>query len=517
MNKRSYNIFFHLHTISGIIISAALFVIFFTGSFSFFRDEIANWQKNEEVTPIETGITLNIDKVIDSIEKNYTLYGRDIEIGKHYNERRLDINMSASKDSLATENAKTGAFFYLDTKTFNTYNYIESYTLGEFLYRLHFFAQIPYPFGYYLSGFIAFFFLFAIITGVLIHWDKIVSNFYIFRPKTKLKTIWTDAHTALGLIGLPFQFVYAVTGAFFMLSLLMAAPSVMLLYDGNQQKLYEDLEYFDKPVPLAYKELETVPSVEKYIEQTRQKWNNFNISHVHIYNFGDADMRIAVEGELDRKKKFTGNGKIIYQATNGEVLAEKNPFTDTSYLDGVKNIMYRLHYGDYGGFSIRIISFILGLISCFVIISGVLIWLVARDKKNVPEKKRKFNTALVNIYLAISMAMYPITALTFIAVKAFGPVDQTFIYQFYFIGWLIISLGFIFRKSLYFTNKYALLSGSIIGFFVPITNGIVTGNWFWLAYNNGQFQSFFIDVFWLILAIITLLVTFKIKKKETSH
>ena len=51
MNKRSYNIFFHLHTISGIIISAALFVIFFTGSFSFFRDEIANWQKNEEVTP----------------------------------------------------------------------------------------------------------------------------------------------------------------------------------------------------------------------------------------------------------------------------------------------------------------------------------------------------------------------------------------------------------------------------------------------------------------------------------
>ena len=85
------------------------------------------------------------------------------------------------------------------------------------------------------------------------------------------------------------------------------------------------------------------------------------------------------------------------------------------------------------------------------------------------------------------------------------------------MGKISFSLGFIFRKSLYFTNKYALLSGSIIGFFVPITNGIVTGNWFWLAYNNGQFQSFFIDVFWLILAIITLLVTFKIKKKETSH
>src|SRR5690606_2361489 len=105
-------------------------------------------------------------------------------------------------------------FFYLDTHDYSEHSYIDSYTLGEFLYRLHFLAQIPYPFGYYLSGLIAFFFLFAIITGVIVHWKKIASNFYVFRPMTKLKTIWTDAHTALGILGLPFQFVYAVTGAF---------------------------------------------------------------------------------------------------------------------------------------------------------------------------------------------------------------------------------------------------------------------------------------------------------------
>lgn len=106
-------------------------------------------------------------------------------------------------------------------------------------------AQIPYPIGYYLSGFVALFFLFAIVTGVLLHWNKIVSNFYIFRPKEKLKTLWTDAHTALGMIGLPFQFVYAVTGAFFMIKLLIVAPAVMALYNGDQDKLYKELEYTD--------------------------------------------------------------------------------------------------------------------------------------------------------------------------------------------------------------------------------------------------------------------------------
>ncbi|WP_335966663.1 PepSY-associated TM helix domain-containing protein [Galbibacter sp. PAP.153] len=513
MNQRSYNIFFNLHTISGIIISAALFVIFFAGSFAFFRDEIANWQKNEEIALTENGITVNLDTVFDSLKNNYNLYGRDIEIAKHYNERRVSVNLSASKDSLATKEDKAGTFFYLDTQTYNTYTYVQSYTLGEFLYRLHFFAQIKYPFGYYLSGFVAFFFLFAIITGVLIHWDKIISNFYTFRPKAKFKTIWTDAHTALGTIGLPFQFVYAVTGAFFMLSLLMAAPNVMFLYNGNQQKLYEDLEYFDKPVALSYQKIETVPSVETFVDKTKKEWNGFEVSHIHIYNYADSNMQVAVEGELEKDIKFTGTGKVIYNAISGEILSKKNPITKTSYLDGVKNAMYKLHYGDYGGLTLRLISFVLGLISCFVIISGVLIWLVARDKKNVPEKKRRFNKILVNIYLSICLSMYPITALAFIAVKVFHPVGQSFIYKFYFIGWLLLSVFFFIKKSNYFTNKYCLLSGSILGLLIPIANGITTGNWLWKTYANNQFQSFFIDIFWIILAFTTLIITFKIKRK----
>ena len=46
MNIRRYNIYFHTHTISGIIICALLYVIFFAGSFTFFREEISAWQKN---------------------------------------------------------------------------------------------------------------------------------------------------------------------------------------------------------------------------------------------------------------------------------------------------------------------------------------------------------------------------------------------------------------------------------------------------------------------------------------
>ena len=108
--------------------------------------------------------------------------------------------------------------------------------------------------------------------------------------------------------------------------------------------------------------------------------------------------------------------------------------------------------------------------------------------------------------------MYPITALSFIAVKVIKPANSSFIYYFYFIGWLLLSLFFMLKKDLHFINKYTLLSGSIIGFFIPISNGIMTGNWVWVSFINKQYQILFVDLFWIVLASITLWVSFKLKQ-----
>ncbi|MFB9058026.1 PepSY-associated TM helix domain-containing protein [Mariniflexile ostreae] len=512
MKNRTYNILFHTHTVSGIVISVALYVIFFAGSFSFFRDEIVNWERNESVA-VTDAIQMDFNTALDSLHTQYILYGRDIEIKKNYQERRVGITISASKDSLAQDGAKTSKFFYLDTENYAQQSYSDSYSLGEFLYRLHFFAQIPYPVGYYLSGLVAFFFLFAIMTGVLVHWKKIVSNFFIFRPFTKLKTLWTDAHTALGMLGLPFQFVYAVTGAFFMINLLFVGPNILILYDGNKAKFYDDLEYSHPNYKLDSSPLTTYFNANAYVEKTKVLWDDFKVTEMHVFNYGDANMHVSISGHVAYKNKFTGVGEAIYKVATGALVFQKDPIQNTSYLDVVKNTLYRLHFGDYGGYPLKIISFLLGLISCFVILSGVMIWLVARDKKNMPEKKRRFNQRVVRVYLAICLSMYPITAAAFIAVKVLQPVSQSFIYRFYFIGWLCLSIFFTIKKDLNFINKYTLLSGSILGILVPIANGWTTNNWIWNAFLNTQFQIFFIDAFWLVFAITTLCVYFKLNKK----
>lgn len=513
MNNRHYNIYFHTHTVSGIVISVVLFVIFFAGSFSFFRDEIINWERSES-TAVTREIKLDYNKALENLDKKYVLHGRKITISKPSIENRVAVYMEGSRDTLAPAKQKEGSFFYLDNKNFKSYTYEESYSLGELLYRLHFLAQIPYPVGYYLSGFTALFFLFAIVTGLLLHWKKIVSNFYVFRPKEKLKTLWTDAHTALGMIGLPFQFVYAVTGAFFMIKLLIVAPAVMALYKGDQDKLYKELEYTDTDYKFEYKKLANPFDVEQLINKAKSNWADFEITRVVIQNYGDVNMHVLVEGELPSHKKFTGIGKIVYRVSDGKEIARKNPITQNGYLDVVKNVLYRIHFGDYGGYALKIVSFVLGIITCFVIISGVMIWLVARQKNNLPEKKRRFNAAVVRIYLAICLSMYPITALAFIGSKIFYPLSQSNLFRLYFGGWLLLTIFFIIKKNDAFTNRFCLISGSILGFLIPITNGIVSGQWFWTSFMENKIQIFFIDVFWIVLASITLYTAYHLKPKK---
>ena len=80
MSPRVYNIVFHTHTISGIIISALLYVIFFTGTLSFLRDEINAWERNE---PIAEGYfeRIDFDRTLKQLEAETQLYSRDREGG----------------------------------------------------------------------------------------------------------------------------------------------------------------------------------------------------------------------------------------------------------------------------------------------------------------------------------------------------------------------------------------------------------------------------------------------------
>ena len=525
MSQRVYNIIFHTHTISGIIISVLLYVIFFTGSISFLRDEINAWERNE---PIPEGYfaTVDFDNTLKTLEKEQQLYSRDVRFTHRFFERRISVFMSSPKDTAIKEEkgGRRRNFFYLDTEKNVRRNYAENYSMGEFFYRLHFFAPLNFHnrSGYLLAGLVAFLFLFAVVTGVIVHWKKIVSSFYVFRPGTKWKTIWTDAHVALGMIGLPYQFMFAFTGIYFIVGYtVMLAPVSSVLFNDDAQQMEEAMRY-EKPVDYAFtgEALTGEISFNHYISETANKWPDAGINGLQIYNYGDANMHVKVMAAPSFREKLIGGGYLTFRASDGKITDEKDPFGEISYIEGSSDILARLHFGDFGGYGMKVIYLGLGFITCFVILSGVLIWLVARDKKNVSRAKRNFNNWLVSVYMSACLTMYPVTAFTFIMVKFFaddyGGDRKQFIYSTFFWSWLILAVLLLFKKSTHFTNKATLILGGCMGLLVPVASGIKTGNWPWVSVANGYSQIFVVDMFWISLSVIAFAVAFKLKRKALA-
>ncbi|TCI90368.1 PepSY-associated TM helix domain-containing protein [Tenacibaculum sp. M341] len=512
MSKRNYNVFFNTHTVSGIVISVALYIIFFAGAFALFKDEIQVWEEGKRVSNTDRH-AIDFDTIFKSLDDEFDLQGRDIQIDLGKKEDKIYAYLLPSQDSLASEKSKTTQFFSVDINTLERKEYHEYYGIGEFLYRLHFFHQIP-VIGVYIAGFVAFFFLFAIVTGVIIHWKKILSNFYSFNPKVALKRVWTDAHTALGVIGLPFQFIFAVTGAYFCLSILVLIPA-NFLYQGDQAKLMEDIRPEQKVYEWKGKTTENIQSFNALIQQSNTYWNDYEFTHAFVKNYGGNNMKYILQGELKNEVSFIGNGFIIFDAISGEVETKQSPHK-LNYIKDTQTLMTRLHFATFGGFMMKFVYFTLAFITCFVIITGVLIWIEARNKKSMTLEKRLFTLNVGHVYLSICLSMLPVTAISFVFVKLFGNYftnTQSAIYGFYFILWLTFIFYMRFKRDNYFVNKMSLLVGGIAALLIPISSGIVSGNWIWKTIEQQQYEILTVDVLWIFIGVTSLLIHSKITKE----
>lgn len=526
MDVRKYNIYFHTHTISGIIIAALLHVIFFAGSFSFFKDDIVAWQTGRST--VQNKPEAQYNEILDSLSQHYNLRGRNFDFYVFRQGNGTYVNMTASVDTTVskpkTAQAESGrkgrgrrggdgdsAYFSYSFQDKTAGSYADNYTMGEFLYRLHFLAQLNQirlpvdlgsPFGYLLAGIVSFLFLFALITGLLLHWDKIVSNFFVFRPWSKWKTVWTDMHTALGVIGFPFQFIFAVTGVVLIVNFVLVAPFGRILYGGDTDKVYEALQYNRVlKADYAYAPLgSSTFDLDKLVHECQQKWGASPVTRIHILHYLDQSMQVAVQAKADPGVNFAGSGYTLVEVASGKILDEKSPLTGTNYIDRVKSLVYHLHFGDFGGTPLRIVFFILGLMGCVVILSGIMIWLVARDKVSVPKQKRIFNFWAANFFLAACLSMLPVTAFTFVMLKVADDINQSYIYKVYFYSWLLLGVYLMLWRNLSQVNKQVLLLSVVLCAAVPVANGIYTGQWIWATWREGAMDIFRVDMLFLLLA-----------------
>lgn len=155
---------FHTHTVAGIVISFALFVIFYAGAFSLFRYEIKQWEdpairrSHKSMHDLERGLAKLDAEYHINWEKDFSIYPPT----PHNNSIGLWAK-PISEDSIV-ENIYVSINAQDEIKDLDE----PKTTLSNTIYDLHFFNQIP-TIGQFLAGVVSMFFLFAIVSGVLIH------------------------------------------------------------------------------------------------------------------------------------------------------------------------------------------------------------------------------------------------------------------------------------------------------------------------------------------------------------
>ncbi len=497
--NRPYNIFFHLHTVSGIVLAVGLFVIFFAGAFTLFKSEFYLWESPQARTSEIRDF--HVSRVLDALKSGNVAFDLNdetflslptaehplVQIFAHIKPEKeggSEIHYSGKMDPVSYQMLdKPGS------------------TVGETLYKLHFFDQIPYA-GRWIAGFVSLFFIFATITGVLVHWKNILTKFWAYGFKGTWKQIWTNAHTVFGMLGLPYQFMYAVTGSFYLLLFLVLMPTVILLYGGSPEKVFK-LAY--PMYNMEYSEDAKAADYTGGIAAIQRKWEaaygkDYTLTGIQTNHLLREDAGVTYRMTSKDPKIFFSSAYVGYRLKEGKEVFSSLPQDKRFTYKVIESIMH-LHFASFGGLLVKAVYFVMALFSCFVFVSGILIWKEARDNNRYTAAQKRFHWQVTRVFLAICFTLFPAVAVLFSAELLVPATDHVFrVNTIFFVSWLLLSLAAMRFSSERAITRFSLWLGGLFSLLVPLVNGFVTGDWFW---KTSVTQVWATDLFWLATGLLS--------------
>jgi uncharacterized iron-regulated membrane protein len=278
--------------------------------------------------------------------------------------------------------------------------------LAHFLYGLHYlWHDLTGEWLYFFAGVLAIVFLLVVTSGVLVHWKNLRKQLHQFRPRKSRHALWADLHKVLGVLGLPFQVMYAYTGALIVLAPFVAQLFAGPLFGGDEKRAtaliaaapYEDSmtegKWLHGPAALAGAERAAAPpsgvlgtSLDDLMARALARYPKLEPDAVQIVYPGFSHGYVEISG-YDHSLMPRGRVSVILRSATGEVL-EQPAALKSSAADTAKRWIRGLHVAQLGGFGTRVILFLLTLAGCATILSGNALWLVRREDESPSRSHR---------------------------------------------------------------------------------------------------------------------------------
>lgn len=530
-----------LHTWSGLLLGWLLFAIFFTGTLSFFHNELTTWMKPETHQSLTTG----------SREEQLLVALNTLQ-EKAPNASAWTIGLPEARQTVTSVNVRQpwedprerrgGERWSLDSVTGEVIESRETRG-GGFLYRFHFeLYAMPRTWARWLVGIATFAMFIALISGIIIH-KKIFKDFFTFRPG-KGQRSWLDAHNATAVLGLPFHLMITFSGLLLLMFTIFPWGATETFSDrqaflqaqngmvvnrtqgSSREGASRQREMSRERMPEGsrgasrapngmsssrdrhplqpQKEAATMVDMLALWRDASERFPQHELTQITITHPNTVDAKVDIRSSIsDSLINRRHTPSVSYSGVTGDIVNAPVSDWEPSTPAAIYNWIVGLHMARGVDLGLRWMMFLSGLLGTLMVASGLVLWVVKRLPEQAKRGRKTFGFRVIEMTnvaamsgLLIATAVY-FLANRFIPAAADGRADQEILS--FFVAWAVAFIHAVVRP-----HRQAWLEqlglATVLFVSLPLINAITGGRGLWSALVNEQWVVASVDLMSLVLA-----------------
>lgn len=484
----------NLHTWVGITAGILLFICFFAGGLSMFQHHLSQWasppiQKLEAVQLNQYNqLVMQVQDKFPETKKAFTLSFNSLEA--HNAPLHWEAVHAEEEDEHHIDIAQTSMMATLDQNGQLVAKEQNTSKLGWLIEQLHETAGIPGMIGHHTAGVmvmgvVAVLYFLAIMSGLIVLLPTLVSDYFAVRKGKNKKRFWLDTHNVIGITSLPFHIIISLTVVVFAFH--------DILY-GTLAKVIQK-PIFERPSPTQIAEPRPQLDVEQIFAKVQKAAPEYRIDAIRFGNLDNPERASAFVAlyHPDRMMRGDNFDYMTFNPYQTKPYSTETLSTQESNASSLIRSMFALHFGNYGGDSIRWIYVFLGLGGAYLFYSGNILWIETRLRKQknpnlLPPQQRKDVMFIANLTIGACLGcMLAIFASmltgrwSYVISPNLPSHNHIFMYSYYLI--FIASLIYSFILGAARSLPHLFLAISVILVLIPMTSIIaylvpIKGLWY---------------------------------------
>lgn len=211
-------------------------------------------------------------------------------------------------------------------------------------------------------------FLITLITGLIVYRKSLIKvlTFKVRFNRKTTRSFYSSLHRIIGIWSLLFNLLMVTTG-------LWLSGQVVL----NALK--------SSAATVKKKDTPPIQSVDGIVRKLSKEYSNFEIHLIRIRPGGNA---VQVSGRLPDDPRYYGKYYSSFTINGSTLEIEKSGFMkNMSAGERLSKMSGPLHFGNYGGFLLKIVYCLFGFAPAFLSISGFILWRKRKKAKATIKKK----------------------------------------------------------------------------------------------------------------------------------